>query len=158
MKLKHNFLIVSVFLALLFTPFSWASENAKGEANRGSEHVQLEAQKGNNAQVSAQIQKAQEGKKQISIDLKGLKPNSLYTVWLVNEKPKMEMAGLGSGDYSFRTDEEGNAIYTANVSEQELAKWKLLEIAYHPDNDPKNMKNMQIAAKGKINAGQKAAE
>jgi len=104
------------------------------------------------AQGEAQIQDGQKGKKQVNLKLDGLKSNSLYTVWLVNEKPKMDMAGLGTGDFSFRSDAKGNAQYSAEISQEELKKWQLIEIAYHPDSNPKNMKNYEIVAKGTIPA------
>lgn len=88
--------------------------------------------------------------KQISIKASGLKPNSTYTLWFVNEEPRMDMAGVGTGDYSFKTDAQGNGQYTAIVSEEDLRKWNLFEVAYHPDNNPQNMENIQIALKGGV--------
>jgi len=84
--------------------------------------------------------------KELTLRAKGLKPDSVYTVWLVNMKPKMDMAGVGEGDYSFRTDGKGNATYTATVGSTDLAKWQLFEVAYHPSGDPKNMKEMENTA------------
>ncbi len=65
-------------------------------------------------------------------------------------KPKMDMIGVGMGDYSFKSDDKGNGHYSANVSAAELEKWQILEIAYHTDGDPKNMKKMGIALKADI--------
>ena len=61
-------------------------------------------------------------------------------------KPKMDMAGLGGGDYSFKSDDKGNASYSATIGSVDLSKWQLVEVAYHPSGDPKNMKEMENAA------------
>lgn len=91
-----------------------------------------------------------QGHKEISIDAKGLKANGVYTVWFVNMKPKMDMAGVGTADYSFKADAKGNGHYTATVSAMEMGKWQMLEVAYHPDGDPKNMKDIKIALKAAL--------
>jgi hypothetical protein len=36
------------------------------------------------------------------------------------------------------------------VSNTELEKWKMIEIAYHLDGNPKEMKKMQIALSGPV--------
>ncbi len=95
------------------------------------------------------------GQKEITISMTGLKPNSVYTVWLVNMKPKMDMLGVGTGDYLFKSDGKGIGNYTATISNAELEKWEMLEIAYHPDGNAKNMKKMQIALSGPIKMGKK---
>ena len=102
---------------------------------------------GKGAKGEAVIKESEAGRKEIAIRMTGLKPNSVYTVWLVNMTPKMDMMGIGSGDYTFKSDPKGDGHYSATVSADELHKWQLLEIAYHPDGDPKNMKKMGIALK-----------
>ena len=83
--------------------------------------------------------------KEITINAVGLKPDSVYTVWLVNKTPRKEMKGLGDPDYSFRSDNKGNGSYTALIPAPELDKWKMLEIARNPDGNPENTKDMRIA-------------
>jgi hypothetical protein len=83
-------------------------------------------------------------------NLLGLKPNEVYTVWLVNMKPKMAMVGLGAGDYAFTSDANGNGRYTGTVSAVELGKWQQLKIAHHPDRNPRNMKNIGSALEGNL--------
>lgn len=102
---------------------------------------------GKGAKGEAEIKDSGAGQKEITLRLTGLKPDSVYTVWLVNMKPKMDMMGIGEGDYAFKSDPKGNGHYSATVSADELQKWQLLEIAYHPDGDPKNMKKMGVALK-----------
>ena len=104
---------------------------------------------GKGAHGEVAIKNNGQDQKEITINATGLKPRSVYTVWLVNVKPslvpflkpKMETAGVGSGDYSFRSDETGTGQYTATISTTELERWHLLKIAHHPDGDPTNMKN-----------------
>jgi hypothetical protein len=49
----------------------------------------------------------------------------------------MDMLGAGTGDYSFKSDDKGIGNYTATISNAELEKWEMVEIAYHPDGDAK---------------------
>ena len=100
------------------------------------------------ARGEAVIRDVGAGQKEVVITAQGLKPNEMYTVWLVNMKPKMDMAGLGAGDYAFTSDADGKGRYTGTVSAAEFGKWQLIEIAHHPDRNPRNMKNMGIALKG----------
>jgi hypothetical protein len=102
------------------------------------------------AQGEAVIRDLGAGEKEVVITAEGLKPNEVYTVWLVNMKPKMDMAGLGKGDYAFQSDAKGNGRYTATVSGTALAKWQLIEVAHHPDRNPRNMDKMGIALKGAL--------
>ena len=58
----------------------------------------------------------------------------------------MDMAGLGGGDYSFKSDEKGDASYSATIGSADLSKWQLIEPADHPSGDPKNAKELMNAA------------
>lgn len=102
------------------------------------------------ASGEAVIKDAEAGQKEITIDAKGLKKNGVYTAWFVNMKPKMEMAGIGAGDYSFKSDDKGEGHYTAKVSASDLDKWQMIEIAYHPTGNPMDMKKMKIALAGEL--------
>ena len=53
----------------------------------------------------------------IQIEAKGLKPNSVYTAWFVNTKPKKHETGAGQPPFMFRTDSTGNGIYSAALNE-----------------------------------------
>ena len=99
---------------------------------------------GQGAKGEATIVDKDPATKEITIAAEGLKPNATYTVWVVNMKPKMGMAGVGSGDYSFKSDGSGRGQFMGTISAAELAKWQMLEIAYHPDGNPKNMKTMDV--------------
>jgi len=106
---------------------------------------------GAGASGRATINEAGTDTSEVTITATGLRPNQVYTVWLVNMKPKMDMVGIGKGDYAFTSDGSGNGTYTATVSQTELERWQLLEIAHHPDGNPKNMKNIGIALKADLN-------
>ena len=109
--------------------------------------VALKADKaGKGASGSAMIVDKGGDQKGVAVTAKGLKANSIYTVWLVNVKPKMDMAGLGEGDYSLKSDDKGNASYSATIGSADLSKWQLIELAYHPSGDPKNMKELMNTA------------
>lgn len=102
------------------------------------------------AQGEVVIRDAGAGQQEVVITAEGLKPNEVYTVWLVNMKPKMDMAGLGTGDYAFTSDAQGNGRYTATLSGATLDKWQVIKIAHHPDRNPQNMKNIGSALEGQM--------
>jgi hypothetical protein len=102
------------------------------------------------ARGEAVVRTVEPGKQEVTITAQGLRPSAVYTVWLVNEKPRMSMAGLGKADYAFTTDEKGHARYTATIAPADLAKWQLLKIAYHPDRKPRNMHNIVIDLEGTL--------
>ena len=124
----------------------------------GAETLKLDGGIFDNVDGSAKIEQAKDDQKKVTVNLDNLKPNSLYTVWLVNEKPEMSMTGLGTGDYSFKTDSEGKGNYTATINQEELAKWQVLKVVLHPDGNPKNMKDIKSAATGDLSKVQRAAE
>jgi len=86
------------------------------------------------------------GMKEVAITMSGLKPDAVYTVWLVNKGH----TGLGKPDYDFKADSKGNAVYAATIAREEIEKWEGLDIVRHPDGNPKNMKNIKSALKGEL--------
>jgi hypothetical protein len=137
-------------IILVFTVFVMSAMAAN------EQKITLKTDKaGQGAKGEVVIADGKAGQKEITISMTGLKPNSVYTVWLVNMKPKMDMLGVGTGDYLFKSDGKGIGNYTATISNAELEKWEMLEIAYHPDGNAKNMKKMQIALSGPIKMGKK---
>ncbi len=121
------------------------------------EKIDLKGRLWENVKGTATISDAGEGQKKISIEASNLKPDSTYTAWFVNEKAGKDMSGVGTGDYSFKSDSKGNAKYTAVVPSSEIENWENIEIAYHPDNNPKNMENISIALKGDLGEAETAA-
>lgn len=78
----------------------------------------------------------------ISITAEGLKPDSVYTVWFVNMKPKMSQAGAGEMPYMFKTDSQGKGEYKSALANPPFGKWQMVMVMLHPDGKPENMKNM----------------
>ncbi|MBW7957074.1 MAG: hypothetical protein H3C68_04200 [Deltaproteobacteria bacterium] len=85
---------------------------------------------------------------EVTVEVRGLRPNSVYTAWLADGPERMQ--GLGVEDYSFRTDAAGNGRFIATVPEGELNRWDMLEIAYHPTGDPADLENAEIALRGDL--------
>ena len=131
MKSKKRLTILAITLALIaFTTLSLASQ--------AGEKISLMATKKHpNASGAAVINDTN-----IQIDAQGLKPNSVYTAWFVNTKPKKHETGAGQPPYMFKTDAKGNGSYSASLAESPYGKWQMLMIVLHPNGDPKDMKNM----------------
>lgn len=79
----------------------------------------------------------------LTITAKGLKPYSVYTVWLRRDEPERTLKGLGVADYSFTTDGKGTGRFIASLPDYELRYWDTLEIDYHPGKDPKDRSDAQ---------------
>ena len=88
--------------------------------------------------------------KYVSIQARGLKSNSVYTVWFVNMKPKKHETGAGSAPYMFKTDANGFGQYSAALSESPFGKWQMIMIVLHTNGDPTDMKSMVGALKAKL--------
>jgi hypothetical protein len=86
-------------------------------------------------------------KNHISVQARGLKPGAVYTVWFVNMKPKKSEAGAGEAPYMFKTDPWGNGNYSAPLNESPFGKWSMIMVVLHPNDNPKDMKNMVGALK-----------
>ncbi len=115
-------------------------------AGTGSVKTDLTATKAHpNASGTAYI-----GDGEIDIQAKGLKPDSVYTVWFVNMKPKKHETGAGSAPYMFKTNSNGNGSYASALNESPVGKWEMIMIVLHPNGDPADMKNMVGALKAKL--------
>jgi len=86
----------------------------------------------------------------VSIQARGLKSDSVYTVWFVNMKPKKHETGAGSAPYMFKTDANGFGQYSAPLSESPFGKWQMIMIVLHTNGDPTDMKSMVGALKAKL--------
>jgi hypothetical protein len=86
----------------------------------------------------------------VSIQARGLKSNSIYTVWFVNMKPRKHETGAGSAPYMFKTDANGFGQYSAQLGESPFGKWQMVMIVLHPNGDPADMKNMVGALVAKL--------
>ena len=123
-------LLVAVFALFAFNAAAMASQ-----ANRN--HTLMATKKFPGAGGSAVITDTH-----INIDATGLTPNSVYTVWFVNMKPKKKETGAGDPPFMFRTDANGNGTYAASLKESPYGKWGMLMVVEHSNGDPMDMKHM----------------
>ncbi len=93
------------------------------------------------------------GDESLGIQAKGLKPNAVYTVGVVNMdanmKPKAH-AGAGKPPFMFKTDSSGAGTYESPLKASPFGEWQMLMIMLHPNGDPTDMKNAVGALKAKI--------
>ncbi len=94
------------------------------------------------------------GQRSIGIDFSGLKPGSVYTVWLERKEPR-ELKPLGVDEHHFKTGADGKARYVTQSSEYDIDqfRWDYISIYYHPDGDPGNTKDMTLALSGDLKYG-----
>ena len=137
MDSKKTLMALAVgFVILALVAASWAGET----------RIPLEAAKQQpNASGTAYL-----SGESISIHAKGLRPDSVYTVWFVNMKPKKHESGAGTAPYMFTTDSKGNGAYAATLSQPPFGKWQMIMVVLHPNGDPKDMKSMKGALKAPI--------
>jgi len=109
-----------------------------GAAGAGTVSFPLKAEKDSPAASGTAF--LDDGK--VRIQAEGLRPNEVYTVWLVNMKPKKQEAGAGTAPYAFRTDGQGKGSYEAGLSESPFGRWSTIMVVRHPAGDPADMKNM----------------
>jgi hypothetical protein len=86
----------------------------------------------------------------MSLQARGLKPDSVYTVWFVNMKPKKHETGAGVAPYMFKTGANGFGQYSASLSESSFGQWQMIMIVLHPNGDLTDMKNMVGALSAKL--------
>lgn len=134
---KSLMMILAMSFALLgLFSLAWAAEKVQ---------LPLKAEK-NEPGASGKVTL---GDDTLSVQAKGLHPNAVYTVWFVNMKPKKE-AGVGEPPYMFKTDAQGNGSYSATFTESPAGKWEMVMIVLHPNDDPKDMKNIVSALTTKL--------
>jgi hypothetical protein len=86
----------------------------------------------------------------LTVTVKGLRPDAVYTVWFVNMQPSMSKAGAGSAPYSFKSDGKGNAKYATELGESPVGKWQAIFIIRHPSGDPNDMAKTEDALMTKL--------
>ena len=139
MNAKKIFQIAVIgFMRIFFFSFAWASSD--------TQTFVLEATPDHpNANGTAVIDETH-----VSIQARDLKPDSVYTVWFVNMKPKKKVTGAGTMPYMFRTNKWGDGNYSASLSETPVGKWAMVMVVLHPNDDPKDMDNMVGALKAPL--------
>ena len=139
MNSKKSILFLTISLILVtFISFSWVTV-------AGEKISLMPTKKHPNAIGTAVI-----NGDSLSIQAKGLKPNSVYTVWFVNMKPKKSETGAGLPPYMFKTDSFGGGSYSAPLDESPFGNWQMIMIVLHPSGNPKDMKNMVGALSAKL--------
>lgn len=94
------------------------------------------------------------GQRSVGIDLFGLKPDAIYSVWLEKNGEKRERMPLGVDINHFKTNASGKGRYVTTASEYDVEyNWDYLIINYHPDGDPKNTENMVTELRGDLKYG-----
>lgn len=134
---------MAFFLALFIFPAS---------AFAAVEKIEMESVLWEEARGEALIEDLASGtKKKITLLVENLVPDSVYTVWFVNEEPKVDVEGVGdTGANNFRTDADGKGVFKARVEGSAVEAWQKLEVAYHPEGDPREPANLRIALIGEL--------
>lgn len=81
----------------------------------------------------------------IRVDLKGLKPKSLYSIRFVDKSGKT--TGAGYAPYEIFTDGSGEAIYLSPSKFCPRKKCAQIEVFYHPDGNSSNLKDAKVVLK-----------
>lgn len=127
--------IKNIVLAAVFAFFTF---NAFALASQAGEKYSLRAtKKFPDASGSAVITNTH-----IDIKASGLKPDSIYTVWFVNMKPKKHETGAGQAPFMFKTDTQGHGTYSSPLNGSPHGAWQMLMVVEHPNGDPMDMKHM----------------
>ncbi len=80
----------------------------------------------------AEMSMGNDGNDTIMVEVSGLVPNGLYTLWWVNMKPSMTMGPAAKvPDNQFKTDAHGNASVTFKVPSKN--DYQTLFVAFHAD-------------------------
>ena len=136
---KKNLNLITISIVLIsFVSFTWAATEG--------EMITLDPMKKHKGASGTAVISGNS----LNIEARGLKPDSVYTVWFVNKKPKKKEAGAGTAPYMFKTNVSGDGSYSAPLAELPFGKWQMIMIVLHPNGDPKDMKRMVGALKAKL--------
>jgi len=139
MDTKKSFCFFTISLVLIsFMGLAWAATDG--------ERISLDPMKKHKGASGTAVISSNS----LNIEARGLKPDSVYTVWFVNKKPKKKEAGAGTPPYMFKTNASGDGSYTAVLEESPFGKWQMIMIVLHPNGDPKDMKKLVGALKAKL--------
>lgn len=139
MKLKSLMPFLAAFL--LLTGLNW------GDGAR--RFLELKGPSGNGEVEIAPMQsRGMPRLRTMGVDVYGLQPNSVYSVWYTNEKGERKPAGVDTNH--FKTDASGKGRYVTSVYEDVLDDWRYLEIMLHPDGNPRNTAGITSALKGDL--------
>lgn len=111
--------------------------------------LELQSRMWEEASAQATVKDATAGTKEITLNAENLAPDSVYTVWFVKEGDEGEREAVGEQN-SFRTDENGNGLFSAIVSDDEMKDWDWIVVGFHPEGDPENLENLHVAFTGEL--------
>lgn len=139
--MKPQRLIIFVAAFFLLTGFSWSDGarrflELKGPA--GSGQVEIEPMQ---ARGMPRL-------RNVAINVYGLQPNSVYSVWLADEEGRRSPAGVKTNH--FRTDASGKGRYVTTAYEDVLDDWRYLEVMLHPNGNPADTGSATSALKGDL--------
>lgn len=115
------------------------------------EKITLEGNsRSNGASAEATIEDSAQGgeQKELTLDANGLKPGSVYSVWLVNESLSFGKIGLSLKE--FTSDSDGKGHLSAIIPISDLSDWDSIQVNYHPDGNPENLQSASVVLEGDI--------
>lgn len=138
--LRVLFVISFAFAIFGHTPGEWSADLEAGPERQGAEGEVM-------------IKNYEADQKEVVIYVKGLKPSSVYSVWLAKPKfslipfikPRVTRTGLGPSDHSFKSDHTGRGRFQAVIELSELRSWRWIRVGYHPDGDPTNLNDLILS-------------
>lgn len=140
-KKMRKFMIKSVVIAaFISSATAWASPS----------RIELTGEAWDDAKGEALINDTDDEQKEIRINASGLEPNSTFSIWLIDETPMLGEVGIGSGDLTFESDNEGKGTYTAKVPARQFKDWDKIEVLHHPNQDTEDVEGAELALRGNL--------
>lgn len=134
--------LAAAFFAVAFFCSVFAAQAAK------TEKIEMQSRLWDDASGEATITDGAAGTKEITVKADNLVPNSVFTVWFANEEAGEERESVAAGKNSFRTDANGDGVFTATVPDEKIESWRKIEVGFHPEGDPGNLENVHLALSG----------
>lgn len=106
---------------------------------------------GAKARGTAQLDCYSDDKDGLRVDIQGLDPHNVYTVWFTSSlKADAERAGIGAEPYTFRPTGRGNVLYQSPLTSCPLGRWRWLEIREHASGNPKDIEHSVRVLKARL--------
>lgn len=88
---------------------------------------------------------------EFKIELQGLKPNAVYSVWLSTSlKDTAVRGGIGKAPYTRKSTGGGSMTVECPLEKCPLTEWKWLEVRYHADGDASHVQQSTRVAKVRL--------
>ncbi len=138
--MRQLIIMLAVAVAIISAAPAWASPS----------RVELTGEVWDDAKGEAVINDTEDEQKEIRINASGLEPNSTFSIWLIDETPMMGEVGIGSGDLTFESDNDGKGTYTALVPGNQFKDWDKIEVLHHPNQDTEDVEGAELALRGNL--------